>query len=249
MDLKTIKGVKLISFLALFLIVAAGAMLVAYPLFTSTQKYAQEYSTAESDMATAESRLADLQGVKNSIDQIIKIDEESARAFPSSANTPELVEDITRAATDAGLSINNISDLTTGVPTLAVSAVAGDVAAAPVDAEASTEEAPAEGADPEAAASPNAPSTSTLAEMTITLSAEGSLNELIKFSQNLKDDKKRNMLISTYSIGKSGDENSSYNLTITGKTYIYNEILPPMENAPVEEGQPVEVDVAETPAG
>lgn len=240
MDLKTIKGVKTISILVLFLLVAAGAMLVAYPLFTSTQTYAEEYSTAESERVAAETRLNDLQGVKDTIDEVINIDKESARAFPSSANTPELVEDITSAATNAGLSISNINELTTGVPVLAVSA-GGDPAAAPVDAAAP--------ADPEAAASPNAPSTSTLAEMTITLSAEGSLEDLIKFSQNLKDSKKRNMLISAYSIGKAGTESGDYNLTITGKTYIYNEILPPMENAPAEEGQPVEVDVAEVPAG
>lgn len=242
MDLKTIKGVKLISGLVLFLIVAAGAMLVAYPLFTSTQTFAQEYSSAESDKAIAEEKLRSLQDVKTSIDQIIKIDSESKRAFPASANTPELVEDITRAATDAGLSVSDLTDLTTGIPVLAVSATG-------VPADAAAAAAPAEGADPAVAAAPDAPATSTLAEMTITLSAEGSLNELIKFSENLKDTDKRNMLISTYTIGKAGDEGGGYNLTITGKTYIYNDILPPMENAPVEEGQPTEADVAEAPAG
>lgn len=242
MDFKTIKGVKLISFLALFLIVAAGTMLVAYPLFTSSQKFAEEYSTAESERITAEDKLVTLQQVKDTIDQVIKLDGESARAFPSSANTPELVDDITSAATSAGLSVSNITDLTTGVPVLAVGAVG-----APTEVPA---EAPAEGeADAAVAASPDAPATSTLAEMTITLSAEGSLNELIRFSENLKSDDKRNMLISTYSIGKAGTENASYNLTITGKTYIYNEILPPSDNAPVQEGQPVEVEVAEAPAG
>ncbi|MBC9704773.1 MAG: hypothetical protein H9W81_07335 [Enterococcus sp.] len=239
MDFKTIKGVKTISFLALFLIVAAGAMLIAYPLFTSTQTFAQEYSVAESERSDAEAKLSSLQTVKDTINDVIKLDAESARAFPSSANTPELVEDITRAATDAGLSISGITDLTTGIPVLATG-TADATAAAP---------APAEGEA--AAASPDAASTSTLAEMTITLSAEGSLDELIKFSENLKSTDKRNMLISAYSIGKAGNENGSYNLTISGKTYIYNEIVPPAEGAPAEGNQPVDVnvDVAEVPAG
>lgn len=242
MNLKTIKGVKTISFLALFVVFVAGVMLVAYPLFTSTQKFAQDYSAAEADLMAAEQKLTALQGDKANINKVIEIDEETKRAFPSAANTPTLIEDITSAATDAGLSIGNIKELTTGVPVLTVGDVAA-VPAAPVEGEA---EAPADAA---AAPAPNAPSTSTLAEMSINIVASGSLDQLIRFTENLKDNDKRNVLISSYSIGKEGSEEGEYNLTITGKTYIYNEVVPPSDEAataPVE-GEAVEVEVAETP--
>lgn len=214
MDLKTIKGVKRLFITLIALIVVVGAMLVISPLLSQNKKFAQEIATAEDQQNTAKGKLDKLQKQKDDLGKVEKLDDDLSVAFPASANTPGLVAYVSKATVDSGMSIENINSLTTGIPTLVASSVAappaGEAAAAPAEAPAA---APAPGATGGA---------SNMAEMTVDISAKGSIGQLGQFVSNLTKGE-RNLLISGYSISTDAGSGDS-TLSITAKTFIYKEI-------------------------
>jgi Tfp pilus assembly protein PilO len=226
MDFKTIKGVQKIFIIITFLLLAAGFMLVVQPFFTQNQKFADEISVSKQEQDNVLGNLNKLKGYKDTIPAVEKIDEDTSKQFPSSADTPGLVAFVTGAANKAGLATSSIKTLTTGIPTLEASsaaltgaapAPAAEGAAAPAAAPAP---APAAGAAPAPGASGG---TSNLAKMDVTMTVTGSVAQLGAFMNNLTAPNQRNLLISSYAISTDGEKGES-SLNITATTYIYKDV-------------------------
>lgn len=220
MDLKTIKGVKRLFITLIALIAVVGVMLVVMPLMSQNQKFAEDITSSQSEQAAALEKLNKLKKQKEDIAKVEKMDADLSVAFPGSANTPGLVGYVSKAAVDAGMSVSNITDLSTGIPTLtASSSNEGAVAAAP----GATPEAPATGAAATpGAAAPAAGGGSNMAEMTVDISATGSISQLGQFTTNLTKGE-RNLLISDFAISSDSTTGES-TVKITAKTFIYKSI-------------------------
>lgn len=243
MDFKTIKGVKRIFITLIALIAVVGVMLVVMPLMSQNQKFAQDIASSQSEESAALEKLNKLKKQKDDIGKVEKMDSDLSAAFPGSANTPGLVGYVSKAAVDAGMSVSNITDLSTGIPTLtASSANAGAVAAAAAPgASAPAAAAPAAGA---AGAAPAAGGGSNMAEMTVDISATGSIAQLGQFTTNLTKGE-RNLLISDFAISSDGATGES-TVKISAKTFIYKSI-PTVSEASA--AKPADSGAAPAPAG
>lgn len=230
MNLKTTANVKRLGIIVLALIVVIGSMLVVYPFLTQNAKLAEDIKTAQSAQDDVQGKLAQMNNLKATNPQVKQLDDDLTKKFPSSADTPGFAGFVGKAAADAGLGMENITDLTTTIPTLSsAGAPAAPAPAASPSPAASKDAAPK---DNSTAPAPVAGS-SNLAEMNVTITAMGPIDQLENFVANLKNGP-RNLLISTYSIQQGGASTSgtTTTATISGKTYIYRAIqAPPAEGA------------------
>lgn len=224
MNLKTTTSVKRLGIIVLALIVVIGSMLVVYPFLTQNAKLAEDIKTAQSAQDDVQGKLSQMNSLKATNPQVKQLDDELTKKFPSSADTPGFAGFVGKAAADAGLGMENITDLTTTIPTL--SQAAAPAAPAPTAAPTTA----AKDAAPKDNSSAPAPATgaSNLAEMNVTITAMGPIDQLQNFVANLKNGP-RNLLISTYSIQQGGASTSgtTTTATISGKTYIYRAVQAP----------------------
>lgn len=247
MNLKTTTGVKRIGIIVLALIVVIGSMLVVYPFLTQNAKLAEDIKTAQSAQDDVQGKLAQMNNLKETNPEVKKLDDELTKKFPASADTPGFAGFVGKAAADAGLGMENITDLTTTIPTLSQS---GAPAAAPAPSAAPS--APADKAAPADNSTAPAPAAgaSNLAEMNVTITAMGDMAQLQSFVANLKNGP-RNLLVSTYSIQEGGasTNGTTTTATISGKTYIYRPIqVPPAEGvAPAAPAAPATPATPPTP--
>ena len=238
MNLKTTSGVKRLGVIALALILVIGSMLVVYPFLTQNAKLAEDIKTAQSAKDDAQTKLNQMNALKATNAQVKQLDDDLSKKFPSAADTPGFAAFVGKAAADAGLGMENITDLTTTIPTLSQAAApaapapaaGGSGSAAGGSGSTSTKDAAPK--DNSTAPAPAA-GASNLAEMNVTITAMGSMDQLQQFIANLKNGP-RNLLISTYSIqdggqsaAGSGQNGASTTASITGKTFIYRAITPP----------------------
>lgn len=221
MNLKTTASVKRIGIIVLALIVVIGSMLVVYPFLTQNAKLAADIAVAEKEQADAQGKLSQMNNLKETNTQVKQLDDDLSKKFPATADTPGFAAFVGKAAADAGLGLENITDLTTTIPTLSTP----DAPAAP--APEATAKASAAPKDNSTAAAP-AVGASNLADMNVTITAMGSIDKLQNFVANLKNGP-RNLLISTYAIQQGGDATAGATTTanITGKTFIYRPIQAP----------------------
>lgn len=229
MNLKTVIGVKRLGIIVLALIVVIGSMLVVYPFLTQNAKLAEDIKTAQSAQDDVQGKLSQMNNLKETNPAVKKLDDELTKKFPETADTPGFAIFVGKAASDAGLGMENITDLTTTIPTLSQSGVP---AAAPAPAASPSPAASAAPKDNSTAPAPAA-GASNLAEMNVTITAMGDMDKLEKFVANLKNGP-RNLLISTYAIQQGGasTNGTTTTATISGKTYIYRPIqVPPTEGA------------------
>lgn len=229
MNLKTTTSVKRIGIIVLSLIVVIGSMLVIYPFLTQNAKLAADISVAESEQAKAQEKLSAMNNLKETNTKVKQLDDELSKKFPAVADTPGFAAFVGKAASDAGLSLENITDLTTTIPTLSTP----DAPAAPAPEATPAPSASAAPADNSTAAAP-AVGASNLADMNVTINAMGSIDKLQNFIANLKNGP-RNLLISTYSIQQGGDATAGATTTaiVTGTTFIYRPIQVPASEGAV----------------
>lgn len=225
MNLKTVKGVKQIWIAIIFVLVVAGSILIAQPFFMQNTKLAEDIKTSQEAKDSAQTKLTRMSGFKATVGAVEKLDNELSTKFPGAANTPDLIAFVQKAAADSGMPVSSIQDLTTTVPKLETAAT-GAAGAAP----AAAAPAAAAPADPAAAAGAAPPTTGgNLASMTVTIKAEGSVEQLQNFVTNLTEGS-RNLLISGYNIDKAGSEGGGYTLNIPdAKTFIYKTITQPTQ--------------------
>ena len=226
MNLKTVKGVKQIWIAIIFVLVVAGSILIAQPFFMQNTKLAEDIKTSQEAKDSAQAKLTRMSGFKATVGAVEKLDNDLSTKFPGAANTPDLITFVQQAATASGMPVSSIKDLTTTVPKLETAAT-GAAGAAPADPAAAAPAAAAP-ADPAAAAGAAPPTTGgNLASMTVTIKAEGSVEQLQNFVTNLTEGS-RNLLISGYNIDKAGSEGGGYTLNIPdAKTFIYKTIPQP----------------------
>lgn len=212
MDFSTRKTVKPLGFIALFLIVVLGYFVVISPLMAQSAKYSENYAQATSDKDTASSRLTTLQQQKSTIESVEKYDDELSVKFPGLADTPSLVASINKSATNSSLRASDITSVSTTVPSI-VPATGGT---------ASTPDAGGSGEDVAAAPAPNAGSaeSGSLASIVVDITAEGSLDNLSKFTEEMTDND-RNMSITSVNLTSDGKKSS---LSLKATTYIYKTV-------------------------
>lgn len=246
MNLKTTTGVKRIGIIVLALIVVIGSMLVVYPFLTQNAKLAEDIKTAQSAQDDVQGKLSQMNNLKETNPEVKKLDDELTKKFPASADTPGFAAFVGKAAADAGLGMENITDLTTTIPTLSQ---AEAPAAAPAPS-AAPSAAPSGAPADNSTAPPPAAGASNLAEMNVTITAMGDMAQLQSFVANLKNGP-RNLLVSTYSIQEGGESTNgtTTTATISGKTYIYRPIqVPPAEGvAPAAPAAPATPATPPTP--
>lgn len=230
MNLKTTAAVKRIGIVVLALLVVIGSMLVIYPFMMQNAKLATDISAAQAAKDDVQGKLSTMNNLKATNEQVKQLDDEISKKFPATADTPGFAAFVGKAAADAGLSLENITDLTTTIPTL--SSAGAPVAPAP-EAAPST---PAKDTAPkdDSSAAPPAAGASNLAEMSVTINAMGPMDQLQNFVANLKNGP-RNILISTYSVQEGGAATEGVTTTaiVSGTTYIYRPIqVPPTDPTP-----------------
>lgn len=232
MNLKTIKGVKQIWIAIILVLTVAGSILIAQPFFMQNSKLAEDIKTSQEAKDAAQTKLTRMSGFKASVGAVEKLDNDLSTQFPGAAQTPELIAFVQKAASDAGLPVSAITDLTTTVPKLEAAAAPAGGAPAPAGGAAATPAAPADPAAAAPAGGGAAPPTSggNLASMTVSIKAEGSVSQLQAFVVNLSSGS-RNLLISGYSIDKGSSDKGGATLDIPdAKTFIYKTIAKPAVN-------------------
>lgn len=213
MNLKTIKGVKQAWIAAILILLIAGGALVFYPFLNQNAKLAADIKISEQDKSTAQSKVAKMTKFKDETPSVQAEDAKLSKLLPATASTPELVTFVQDAATKSGMSSSDITDLTTSIPKLAVAPAAAAPAAPAPAASGGATAAPTD-------ASAAAPS-GNLAEMTISISAKGTPEQLQQFVANLNSGS-RNLAITGFSITQNGSDGST--VKVDGTSYIYKNI-------------------------
>lgn len=252
MDLNSTKNVKALGIIGIFLILAAGFMLVVQPLLSQNSEYSQQFDAAEAEQVEMQSKLELLRTQRDTIADVEELDAELSKQFPGTADTPGLINMVATAATSSGLDSSNITNLTAGIPTLVATTTGGteggEAAPAP-DAAAGGEADPAPEAapvDPAAAPVPGSTGTSNIAEIPLEISIEGGVDQISEFVNNLKE-VDRNVTILSFSVSAEGEgEEATTSASIQAKTYIYNTV-PKISEQPAPTQESAEPAVAPTP--
>lgn len=214
---KTIRGLGIVGILMLMII---GYLLVVQPFMAQSAKYSAELNQVSSDRDTAKNKLNILQAQKETIDQVEEHDDELSKKYPGSIDTPAFVSDLNSAASRSGSKITQVS---VSIPSIVTNAGGTDAVTPPAEAAPATgaESAPAQGV--EAAPAPGAESSSSLASVTVDITAEGSVNDLTKFTQELlRID--RNMTVNSVNLSREGENRNKGTATFSATSYIYNTI-------------------------
>lgn len=235
----TVLGIAVIAILLLL-----SGFFIVNPSITAQKEMSAELETAKQRSADYQAQIVALEAVKENIGMYEEQDAELTTKFPSQADIELLLNDITKAGNDSGVS--EITTIQTGVPEVVIAepgAEAAPAEEAPAEGEAA---APAEGevpSDPAAAAEPQG---SDLAIMSLNLTAEGSEKSLRDYATALTE-MPRSFLIESISITCDG----GCTLTASGTTYLYRPTVSPEEEQPegeaVEEAPVEEAPVEEAP--
>lgn len=213
----TVLGVAIIAILLML-----SGFFIINPSIATQKELSEELKTAQQQSEDYQAQIIQLESVRENINIYEEQDSDLTKKFPSQADIELLLNDITKAGNDAGVS--EITRIQTNVPEVVISESAGAGEAPPADAE-------AEASDP---AEPNAaqePQSSDLAIMGLTLTAEGSEGSLRDYATALTQ-MPRSFLIESITISCE----NTCTLTAAGTTYLYRPTLSPNQ----EEEQPVE---------
>lgn len=192
MSLRTPGATKLLGALALVVIAGAGWLLVLGPTTATLADVHEQTDAARAQNQLLAAQLLTLQ------DQAAHLDDtrETARAlstkFPPTADQPGLFEQVTDAATGAGIGPKDVTALTPTPPTVG-------------------------GVDPAAGVQPTAP-TGNLARQTVTVSVEGDFAATQELLENLEE-LPRAYLITSVTLG-GGAVGGQYTTTITGDMFV-----------------------------
>lgn len=233
MDFSTRKTIRGLGIVGIVMLMVIGYLLVIQPFMAQSTKHTLELNQVSGDRDTAVTKLTMLQAQKDTIGQVEDHDDDLSKSFPGSIDTPTFVSDLNSAASRSGTKISQVS---VSIPALVTSAGGTDTATPPP-----ATDAPAEGAEVQAAPTPGEQSNSSLASITVDITAEGSVDELTRFTQELlRID--RNLTINTVNLSREGDNSKKGTATFSATSYIYNTIPKvsdtPTEDAPVENTDP-----------
>ena len=193
MNLGTPMATKVLGALALLVIAGAGWMLVLGPASAKLADVEEQTvsSRDQNDLLTLQ--LLQLKKQAAGLDETRATARALAAKFPPTADQPGLFEQVTDAATGAGIGPKQVTALTPTPPTVG-------------------------GVDAAAGVQPAAGGGGTLATQTVTVSVEGSYVETQQLLENLEE-LPRAFLLSTVTLG-GGAESGLYTTTITGSMFV-----------------------------
>lgn len=227
------KLVKLVGTAALIIIVVAGYFFVVSPYLQEKGRLSGQLTDAQATNEQLKLQVASIGRNKDLAEKVRDYDAELNDRFPSTAGSDELRSQIYAAASEAGVDIN----VNTTVPVIVqgAEAPASDPAAAEddnIDAQAAPDEAPA-------------PTANNMAEIGLSITAEGSFDAVSEFL-TLFSEIDRGILVDGISVSSSGqgkdEEEPTYSLTISAKTFLYRTIVHPDDAVEVAPEDAVEDD-------
>lgn len=219
MDFSTRKTIRALGIVGVALLMIVGYLFVVQPFMAQSAKYSAELNQVSGDRDTAVNKLNMLKTQKETIVQVEEHDDALSKKYPGSIDTPTFVSDLNSAASRSGSSITKVS---VSIPAIVTSAGGTDTATAPP---APTEATPAEaGGEPvQAAPTPGGEQSSSMASATVDIIAEGTVDELSRFTQELlRID--RNMTVNTVNLSREGEDANKGTATYSATSYIYNTI-------------------------
>lgn len=192
MNLSTPGATKIVGALALLVIGAAGWMLVISPQNDALAEVHEQTQNARDQNDLLTLQLATLRKQAAELDITRETARALARKFPPTADQPGLFQQVTGAATAAGIPARDVTALTPTPPTVGA-----------VD--------PATGVQP--GASPGG-----LARQTVTVSVTGGYTATQDLLENLEE-MPRAYLVSSVTLS-SGSEGGGFTTTITGDMFV-----------------------------
>ena len=192
MNLATPSATKVVGALALLLIAAAGWMLVIGPKNDALAEVREQTQTARDQNDLLTLQLATLRKQASELDATRDTARAIARKFPPTADQPGLFQQVTGAATSAGIPSRNVTALTPTPPTVG-------------------------GTDPAAGVQPES-GPAQLARQTVTVSVTGGYSETQDLLENLEE-MPRAYLVSSVTLS-SGSEGGGFTTTITGDMFV-----------------------------
>lgn len=222
MDFSTRKTIRALGIVGIALLMIVGYLFVVQPFMAQSTKYSAELNQVSGDRDTAVNKLNMLKTQKETIAQVEDHDDELSKKYPGSIDTPTFVSDLNSAASRSGSSITKVS---VSIPAIVTNAGGTDTATAPATPPASAEATPAEagGETVQAAPTPGGEPNSSMASATVDIIAEGTVDELSRFTQELlRID--RNMTVNTVNLSREGEDANKGTATYSATSYIYNTI-------------------------
>lgn len=192
MNLATPSATKVVGALVLLLIAAAGWMLVIGPKNDALAEVREQTQTARDQNDLLTLQLATLRRQAAELDATRDTARALARKFPPTADQPGLFQQVTGAATAAGIPPRNVTALTPTPPTVG-------------------------GADPTAGVQPDS-GPAELARQTVTVSVTGGYTETQDLLENLEE-MPRAYLVSSVTLS-GGAEEGGFTTTITGDMFV-----------------------------
>jgi len=212
------RNIKLVGIAGLVIVAIAGGALVAYPLIGQTQRWSDETVQAQEANDVLKDKIVALQATEALTPEVIALNAELAAKFPNLPNGTDLLQDISSAAVQSGMSSENIESVIISAPVL-LSGTPGattDGTTPPADPA-----APADG-QAEGNSTPDV-TASKVASMDIAISVSGTGPQLSAFMVALGETR-RTIKIDTVAI-KTTEEKTT--MDIKGTSYLYASIEAP----------------------
>lgn len=227
--------VNLLGIAGIFILLVAGYFFVVSPFMAENGRLTESIESVEAQNNNLRTQIQSVQRSQDLAEEVRAYDEVLNQRFPATAQVDSLRGQIFSAASNAGITVN----IDTTTPNLIQGDATGGAEAAPaapVEGETQADGDPA-AQDPVAATPEAGSSGGNLAEISLPLSAEGTLNDLIDFLINLSR-LDRSILVSGVSLNGGGGgedgEPATYQLNVDAKTFLHRDIPFPVTEQEVD---------------
>ena len=210
MNIKTVKTVKALGILGMFLLLVIGGLLIIKPFFEQNSDYIGKIREANSQKSIAEEKLNTLKSKEAQLKTYEKSDDNLSKQFPDDSAMPDISAMIEKAAGKHGVKADSIT-VSVSTPTVTGTGSASDNATTTDTGE-------------KVAAAPDQQSDANMAETPISLEVSGgSVKAINDFITDLQASD-RNIVISNVDLGQGNDSATPAKATIEATTYIYRHI-------------------------
>lgn len=205
MDLGTPTNTKLAGSLALLVIIGLGWTAVVGPATGALSAAREEVTSIRDQNTLLTSQLAELGRQRESLGDTRDTVRDLAVRFPPTADQPGLFEEVTAAASDAGIGAEDVTNLTPTPPV--IGGVAPGVPAP-------------DGTTPDADPVPGA----MLARQAVTVTVTGTYDQTQRLVENLENMPRAYLLTDVSLAGDAGD--GVYTTTVAGDMFV----MPPVQD-------------------
>lgn len=192
MNLQTPAATKALGAIALLLIVVAGWMFVVGPKSEALAQVREQIQTSRDQNTLLQQQLVALREQAAGLDETRAVAEALADKFPATADQPGLFQQVTAAATAAGIPARDVTALTPTPPTVGA-------------------------ADPAAGVTPQA-GTAELARQTVTVAVNGDYAQTQDLVENLES-MDRAYLVGSIAV-TAATEGGGFATTVTGDMFV-----------------------------